>query len=426
MRIIIIYNHLIKKQMIEQISPSKGIQIKLSLFIMLVTITLLSELFYRKPLFNIPHLLSYQTYVKEHPKLQMFFSIVSIFNKKAFIIPVTSFVAILHPLNKLTALILPLFITLYLYNLLKLIYSQPRPFWVNDALFNNKCSTNYGNPSGHSLTTTSTYLSLWYILTDYAYFKKPLGKLIRISLLLLLQVLCITLMLCEIFNGIHAFNQTIFGYILGICVFILFYYVLQIQYYENTSFFEKYKKHYIIILSGFICCIGILIGCFYLCGDKVDEQYVNVIKNKCNDEYVNKKYKLFRNDGLYSGSSVFGLFGIYCGYLWLTVVVEKKYKGKEEKVVNWTGKGICNWIIRVVVLGIFCSVFCLKFVIKSKEMEIMFLIKCAGLYFITGLLGFGPGVFLGFALTEMRKFPKDSNEDEKEGIYKTLNEERLI
>ena len=309
---------------------------------------------------------------------------------------------------------------------MKLIYSQPRPFWINDDLFNNKCSANFGNPSGHSLTTTCTYLSIWYILTDYAFFKKSTGKIIRTILLLLLQALFVCLMTSQIYTGVHAFNQTIFGYMLGICTFVLFFYVLQIQYYDHTVFLEKYKKHYIIIISGFICCIGMLIGCFSLCVDNVNVEYVNVIKSKCSYEYINKKYKLFRNDSLYSGLSMFGLFGMYCGYLWLTLVVKMKYKGKEDKVVNWTGKGFCNWIIRVIVLGMFCSVVCIKFVIKSKEMEIMFLIKCAGVYFITGLLAFGPGIFLGFALTERRKFPNEINVDEKDTIYKTLNEESLI
>jgi len=37
-------------------------------------------------------------------------------------------------------------------NFFKLFYHDPRPFWSSDAVQAFQCSTQFGNPSGHSIT----------------------------------------------------------------------------------------------------------------------------------------------------------------------------------------------------------------------------------------------------------------------------------
>ena len=43
-------------------------------------------------------------------------------------------------------------------NLLKLRYHDPRPFWSSEEVQAFKCSRQYGNPSGHSMTAFCTAL----------------------------------------------------------------------------------------------------------------------------------------------------------------------------------------------------------------------------------------------------------------------------
>ena len=52
----------------------------------------------------------------------------------------------------------------YIQDILKLFYADPRPFWINTILFQGKCETSYGNPSGHILTSFYFILSFCYYI----------------------------------------------------------------------------------------------------------------------------------------------------------------------------------------------------------------------------------------------------------------------
>lgn len=43
--------------------------------------------------------------------------------------------------------------TLFFHNFLKLVYRDPRPYMINNEISSETCSTEYGNPSGHSMLT---------------------------------------------------------------------------------------------------------------------------------------------------------------------------------------------------------------------------------------------------------------------------------
>ena len=46
-------------------------------------------------------------------------------------------------------------------NVTKLWYHQPRPFWVDEEIQAFDCTTQFGNPSGHSLFSMGAALTLW-------------------------------------------------------------------------------------------------------------------------------------------------------------------------------------------------------------------------------------------------------------------------
>lgn len=43
----------------------------------------------------------------------------------------------------------------------KLSYAQARPFWVSADIKAGSCSSQFGNPSGHSLTAMGMALAVW-------------------------------------------------------------------------------------------------------------------------------------------------------------------------------------------------------------------------------------------------------------------------
>ena len=56
--------------------------------------------------------------------------------------------------------------TLYLTSIIKLIHSDSRPYFEDNSLF-QICCGDFGNPSGHSLSSTACYLALSKMIIDY-------------------------------------------------------------------------------------------------------------------------------------------------------------------------------------------------------------------------------------------------------------------
>ena len=51
-------------------------------------------------------------------------------------------------------------LNVFLMCILKLIYSEPRPYMSNPMIRLSECSVEYGNPSGHSLTCAFHFLTI--------------------------------------------------------------------------------------------------------------------------------------------------------------------------------------------------------------------------------------------------------------------------
>mmetsp|Transcript_8341 Transcript_8341/g.11541 ORF Transcript_8341/g.11541 Transcript_8341/m.11541 type:complete len:85 (-) Transcript_8341:945-1199(-) len=49
----------------------------------------------------------------------------------------------------------------YTMNQLKSLYGEPRPYWVSDEIWAEKCGTGFGNPSGHMLNNCFLWVSLY-------------------------------------------------------------------------------------------------------------------------------------------------------------------------------------------------------------------------------------------------------------------------
>ena len=52
---------------------------------------------------------------------------------------------------------------LQFHSMMKIWYGSKRPFWIEPSLYKGICDGGFGNPSGHSITTTFLYLSLIFL-----------------------------------------------------------------------------------------------------------------------------------------------------------------------------------------------------------------------------------------------------------------------
>ena len=105
-------------------------------------------------------------------------------------------------------------------NVTKLYYHQARPFWASSDVKAFGCSTQYGNPSGHSLTSMGAALFLWLDYNQNAQNKE--GQFYNMYTRVFLFIVAITFGLSigysRLFLGVHSLNQLLFGWLLGIWI----------------------------------------------------------------------------------------------------------------------------------------------------------------------------------------------------------------
>ncbi len=133
-------------------------------------------------------------------------------------------------------------------SILKILYSEPRPFWMYSWVSAVDCSEGFGNPAGHALLTGILW-PYYYAHTFYSdqyYAKKSL---------LLFGILMIGI--DRVYSGVHFYSQILLGWIYAISVLMLLFSnsiaLEQMVQNLNTSYIKM------LILLG-VSIVGISIG----------------------------------------------------------------------------------------------------------------------------------------------------------------------
>ena len=84
----------------------------------------------------------------------------------------------------------------------KLGYHDPRPFWVNPEINAYSCTSQYGNPSGHSSSSMGIAMMLW---LDFAFTtENPLWS--KILLFFTAVGFGVSIMYSRMFLGVHSLD----------------------------------------------------------------------------------------------------------------------------------------------------------------------------------------------------------------------------
>lgn len=112
-------------------------------------------------------------------------------------------------------MILSLAMLIYIQAILKLLYVNPRPIFLSVEIDSSGCTCDYGQPSGHALSSIGLCLL---IFDDIRKYFKPrvVWQIVICSLLVLLSLL---ICFSRIYFGVHSYNQVILGLGFGICIF---------------------------------------------------------------------------------------------------------------------------------------------------------------------------------------------------------------
>ena len=350
--------------------------------LVLIIITFILEFLLRNFLFSIsiPTIIFLQKYFYYLYPLEMFFSLFGM-EKGIFFILIISYNQsnTLFPLMLLSIAL----ISIYIGGVLKLIYQDERPFFVNSEILVLNCEGGFGNPSNHSLLSTFFYLSLYEIYVNQnKSFNQKKKKMFLI--LVILFVCCIVF--SRMFLGVHTLNQILFGSLIG---FFLYYFTFKIYKIDRWNFLMViYNCKKIIFFIIFLIIFGCLSYYLFFNFDNkiIYEKYNIMIEKNCpNFPFI----KRLENESFYCifvlSVLIFAVLGIYYEYYYIFLgnvskFIKYNFNNENENEINLLNNNVINnrWnntnfivsLKRLVVILFVCVVLLLPYFLISYNNNI--------------------------------------------------------
>lgn len=299
------------------------------------------------------------------------------------------------PLTKSYTFLTALIYSFYFNNLFKIIYGNPRPFWVDPSVFMT-CNAGFGNPSGHAMCSVSVFLTFWHLITDEQWFKKTkFGLATRIGLLLLFIAICLLIIVSRVYFGAHSIDQVLYGATLGLIIYYVTIFILEFHTMDAKKFFTLFSTiFYLVLFSSLYICLIILGMLVWKFKNNHQGLWEPIINKLCPSQLV---YRSFNMDGLFGLLSVTGIIGGHYGLVFLFHITKEKFKDKEEEINNWYRVGLINTLYKILLGIAFASPLVLVVAISSKaSIPVIYIFKVTVPYLVGlfSLLGLYPYAFI--------------------------------
>ena len=404
---------------------SKNTTIKSIILLLYVIVSVVGEFFYREPLFqqSLDFESSWQRNAWDFTKT--FYSIITNLGGEYCLILYLIVIYFFFPLTKSFCFIVGVIVCNFIDNLMKLWFHDPRPFWEKDReLFSGFCDGGFGNPSGHSFTSTFTYLGVFKLLSQTQIVSKHTW--LKMTLFVFCVLMIIGIVLSRVILGMHSLNQVFYGCSLGLAVYYLQFHILYMQNMKIESFTKLFTSMKNLIISTVIFFISFLVLLLsYLLIDytAVTKDYSDdksILFTKCHQYKEEKIYRKFENDGFFGGLTLFCLMGAYYGQYFLWYRIHSVYGDNRDELVNkwvYNREGVYTSfisILKVIGIIILCalpmSIYLITF---PNNLTIIFIFKVSIPFFITLFLLYGPGLYLmiSLGLCNMKIFLKGTEEE---------------
>lgn len=360
--------------------------IKIIAFVIYLAIVIGIEFAYRKPLFDYSISFENDIQTKASKSTMAFYKAITHFGSIEVLIPLGCIIFFFFSLNKAYTFIAVLVLSVYLDNILKISYGSPRPFWF-DQKIHKACDGGFGNPSGHSFTSSASYLTAWHIITSFEWFKKNVYTIIlRFFLLAVFVLLICLIVVSRLYLGVHGINQVVYGATLGVALYFTYFFLLELHKMNGKAFQQHLlQKQNIVIYAIVYSVFFIVVLLLYLLRKNNETNFIGNLMLLCPDL---KKYRKFNEDGFYAGLTLFFLIGLHYGLMIMFYWLNKHYPNTADAMNNWHYiKKHINALYRVLLFIPFLIVMILYLVIPSKSaFAVLYIFKMAFPYLSTGLL----------------------------------------
>lgn len=166
--------------------------------------------------------------------------------------------------------------SIFITEFLKMVYSQPRPFWIYSEIKGIKCETGWGAPSGHAIMAGAVigFLGGFYINTKY----RPILSVILMSILIFI------IDLDRLYLGVHFYFQVIQGNLIGFLIADIFLRPKPAKWLHKIT--SDWRKLLIIVLFCALLYVTNLMLFLYR-KTNWENKWTRNIKKYCDGEEVN-------------------------------------------------------------------------------------------------------------------------------------------
>ncbi len=379
---------------------------KIILLIIYFLLCITTNIFYRKSLYDLS--LSFQRSFQEKFNSQiikLYFKIITHFGSQVFYIPVFIILFFFNPLNYFIYILSTLLIAIYVSNVLKIIYHNPRPFWKDKNLFKDVCEGGFGNPSGHAMGSISTYLGIYHLLIKNKKFKENIK--FQIGLFVFTIFFILNIMFSRIYIGVHSIDQIIYGGLLGLGFYYLMFFIINGYEFKPKEFLNKIYEGKLTMICVFVILLFFPLPFyfFYKTHYTDNKEYDQIFNEFCPKVKFYLKY--FNND-LVGCFLILILLGMYLGLIFLKKKIDIDFPDCENKIINLNKTNTTLRLKRSMIFLVFSFPILLALIIPETNLIVIFVFKIGLSFLLTGFSMFGPGIYYGFVFSQ-----KDENNSPK-------------
>jgi membrane-associated phospholipid phosphatase len=373
------------------------------------------EKLYRNPLFNISVNIIDSNSKNRTSGLNKFFSFITTFGSAALILPIFGIIFNWFSLATSYTFIQNYALAAFINNIFKLLYSNPRPFWVLNQLDPIYCDGGYGNPSGHAYSSSAVYLAFWHITVNNEFFKRR--KWLKGIYLILMLGFIFSILYSRFYFGVHSINQLLYGTSLGTTQYVILFIVMKQHELKYEQFFEIFTTLWKNVIYWSLYFAFFLIFIFVYFFKETDQTYFNYLRSACPKM---KEYKMLKYDGATNALYIFLLYGAHLGITFLYFLIKRKFEEKNslEIIFNFSSTSFIKSILRLFVLAsiVFPSLLPLIFITDNVNFAVYAIFKLAIPYMLTIFILYSVGIYVTFTykLTNNKLSDVNNVESEKE------------
>lgn len=387
-------NYIINKKDFYTNSPQRNkekekLYTKIFIAIIYFALVICMEQLYRETLFD-KSIDTQEDIREDHNKDSAFYDFwkfISVFGTASITFPVFFVIFLFFPISSSFLTLQSLIYSIYITNLFKIIYRNGRPYWKSELL-DVVCNSGYGNPSGHSMTSTAYYLTLPHIVTNFPFFARDTkGKIVKFIIFILFIILAVLVMFSRVILGAHSINQILYGFTLGLGIYFVLIYILSYHTYSSDKFLKHITDKIVtlIYMIFHIIMIALLIVIYATLDDNQRlkyEVYTNIFNGvRCK---VKKKYLVLKYDGFFQALAIFAILGAHIGIILLIQILKLNNYIINGAIIEFNRSSVKRWLIRLPIL-IVSGVFILLYYLipGDKSLAVIFIFKSALSFFLT-------------------------------------------